>query len=129
MRLRGAADQLLGLAKIEQRGDSPALPVLHQAQRFAPRVESALRDLQLVVELQQAEIVGGDIADERGDDGFAILFGIQQTGARGFGRAAEASPEIDFEGQQIQRRLSPVAILARHERRRAAAAGRRARGA
>ena len=62
------------------------------------------------------EVIAGDIAHQRRDHGLAVLFGVEEIGARGFGGAAQPSPDIDFKREEVEAALAPVAILIGHER-------------
>ncbi len=70
-----------------------------------------LRDFELVVQFAQCEISGGHVADQGCDHSFAIFIRTQEIGARGLGGAAQLTPDVDFERQQLQRGGSEIPIL------------------
>src|ERR1700691_5166376 len=95
-----------------------ALPISCELKRLAARLQRAPGKLQLGVQFQQLKIIGGNLADHRGEYRFAVPVGIQQIGTRAFGGAAQLSPEIDLEREQIERGLPPIAVLTGDKRRR-----------
>src|SRR5579862_9720695 len=56
--------QLLALAQIEQRRDASGLPILDETERILSGGQRALGNLQLIVQLAQAEIGAGYLADQ-----------------------------------------------------------------
>ena len=120
--LRRRVHQLFGLAQVEQSARRrPVWRDFGQVERLLARLQRAVRNLELIVEFAQRQVSGGDIADQRGDHGFAVFVRAQKIGARGFGGAPQPAPDIDFEGEQVQRRLSEIAILRGQKLRRASA--------
>ncbi len=65
---------------------------LRQAERFLPRGQRALRDLQIEVQVAQLEIGTGDLANHRDQDSAPGPLGGEQLSAGGLGLAAHAGP-------------------------------------
>ena len=94
------------------------LALLGQCERLPARFQCAFGGLQFGVQFEQLKIIGRHLANDRGDDRLSVPVGIEQVGARGLGRAAQLSPEIELERQEIESGLSPIAVLVGDERRR-----------
>ena len=87
-----------------------------QLERLNACLQRALGNRQRGIQFEELEIIGSDVADECADDRFAVLIGIEKVGARGLRGASKTPPDIDFERQEIQCGLAPVAVLAAQER-------------
>ena len=72
---------------------------MRQAERFLPRRQRALRDLQFDVQFAQREIGTGHLANHRDQDSAPGPLGGEQLGAGRLGLAAYAAPDIDLPGE------------------------------
>ena len=87
------------LIGVQSRGHPLLEPGLSDADGFFPRLQGALRNVELGIELQQVEVAFGHAAHQLQDDGAPILFFREQIRERGLIGPPNAAPEIQFPGK------------------------------
>ena len=94
-----------GAVGFELGGDAVDPPVVENPVAAGVGVGGGALDRQLLVQVEQIEIGGGDIADQRDRHAAAGFVRGEVLGASGLGQAADASPEINFpHGVQVDLR-------------------------
>ena len=71
-------------------------PPCEDFQAFAKRIGRALDDLQLLIQLQQAEVIRGDFAQQAQPDAAPRFLRGQKLCAGGFVEPANAAPQVHF---------------------------------
>ena len=99
LRSRGV-EKLLRLADIERGGGAPIQPQTSQAQTIPGVLERLVGNGKFEIALAQIKVVRGDVADQGRHDGVPRFFGREVLRPRGFGEAANTSPDVKLPTQR-----------------------------
>jgi len=95
----GSVEKLFSLANIERGGYSALTADLGEFQTALRNSDGTAADGEFIVSFAKEQVIVGDVAHQRGNNGAAAFFGGQILGAGGFGEAAQAAPYVQFPGE------------------------------
>ena len=95
----GGGERRRGAGGLERGGGAGFEAPAEQGVGFLERGRRPPGDLELQVELAQAEVGGRDVRDEGEQDPAAGLLGGQVAGERRLVQAADAAPQVDLPGE------------------------------
>jgi hypothetical protein len=109
--LRRCVHELFSLPQIEPCCQPTLFPGSDDAQGLFARRQSPSGNRQFGIQSKKVEIGRGDIAHQSSDDCLTILVAGEHLSLRRLGGAAQATPDVDFEREKVQRHSSEGSLL------------------